>query len=95
MKFMLFVLPTVPGTLEERQNLRPIGRNNEYTDLAARTERIKFASLGLVLPACDPLRVAVLALERPSASQKTMTSIRCSPTRHCRLRNSRSSACAG
>ena len=103
MKFMMFVLPTVPGTLEERQHLRPIGRNNEryqqmlnelrqlvvlaeeagfdvfattehhfhsegyeasvaplllYTDLAARTERIKFASLGLVLPAWDPLRVA-------------------------------------
>jgi luciferase-like monooxygenase len=92
MKFMMFVLPPVPGTLEERQHLRPIGRNNEryqqmlnevrqlvvlaedagfdvfattehhfhsegyeasvaplllYTDLAARTERIKFASLGL------------------------------------------------
>ena len=103
MKFMLFVLPTIPGTFEERRNLRPIGRNNEryqqmleelrklvvlaeqagfdvfsttehhfhsegyeasvaplllYTDLAARTERIKFASLGLVLPAWDPLRVA-------------------------------------
>jgi alkanesulfonate monooxygenase SsuD/methylene tetrahydromethanopterin reductase-like flavin-dependent oxidoreductase (luciferase family) len=103
MKFMIFVLPTVPGTFEERRNLRPIGRNNEryqqmldelrqlvvlaeqagfdvfattehhfhsegyeasvaplllYTDLAARTERIKFASLGLVLPAWDPLRVA-------------------------------------
>jgi alkanesulfonate monooxygenase SsuD/methylene tetrahydromethanopterin reductase-like flavin-dependent oxidoreductase (luciferase family) len=103
MKFMLFVLPTVPATFEERRNLRPIGRNNEryqqmleelrklvvlaeqagfdvfsttehhfhsegyeasvaplllYTDLAARTERIKFASLGLVLPAWDPLRVA-------------------------------------
>ena len=103
MKFMMFVLPTVPGTLEERQALRPIGRNNEryqqmldelrqlvvlaeeagfdvfattehhfhsegyeasvaplllYTDLAARTERIKFASLGLVLPAWDPLRAA-------------------------------------
>jgi alkanesulfonate monooxygenase SsuD/methylene tetrahydromethanopterin reductase-like flavin-dependent oxidoreductase (luciferase family) len=103
MKFMLFVLPTVPGTFEERRSLRPIGRNNEryqqmldelrqlvvlaeqagfdvfattehhfhsegyeasvaplllYTDLAARTERIKFASLGLVLPAWDPLRVA-------------------------------------
>jgi alkanesulfonate monooxygenase SsuD/methylene tetrahydromethanopterin reductase-like flavin-dependent oxidoreductase (luciferase family) len=28
-KFMLFVLPTVPGTLEERRNLRPIGRNTE------------------------------------------------------------------
>jgi alkanesulfonate monooxygenase SsuD/methylene tetrahydromethanopterin reductase-like flavin-dependent oxidoreductase (luciferase family) len=103
MKFMMFVLPTVPGTLEDRQRLRPIGRNNEryqqmldelrklvvlaeeagfdvfattehhfhsegyeasvaplllYTDLAARTERIKFASLGLVLPAWDPLRAA-------------------------------------
>ena len=103
MKFMMFVLPTVPGTFEERRNLRPIGRNNEryqqmldelrqlvvlaeeagfdvfattehhfhsegyeasvaplllYTDLAARTQRIKFASLGLVLPAWDPLRVA-------------------------------------
>jgi len=103
MKFMMFVLPTVPATFEERRTLRPIGRNNEryqqmldelrklvvlaeqagfdvfsttehhfhsegyeasvaplllYTDLAARTERIKFASLGLVLPAWDPLRVA-------------------------------------
>jgi alkanesulfonate monooxygenase SsuD/methylene tetrahydromethanopterin reductase-like flavin-dependent oxidoreductase (luciferase family) len=103
MKLMLFVLPTVPATFEERRNLRPIGRNNEryqqileelrklvvlaeqagfdvfsttehhfhsegyeasvaplllYADLAARTERIKFASLGLVLPAWDPLRVA-------------------------------------
>src|SRR5262245_50109763 len=103
MKFMMFVLPTVPATFEERRKLRPIGRNNEryqqmleelrklvvlaeqagfdvfsttehhfhsegyeasvaplllYTDLAARTERIKFASLGLVLPAWDPLRVA-------------------------------------
>jgi len=103
MKFMLFILPTVPGTFEERRSLRPIGRNNEryqqmldelrqlavladeagfdvfattehhfhsegyeasvaplmlYTDLAARTQRIKFASLGLVLPAWDPLRVA-------------------------------------
>lgn len=29
-----------------------------YTDLAARTKRIKFASLGLVLPTWDPLRVA-------------------------------------
>jgi|SRR6516162_5582353 hypothetical protein len=99
MKFMLLVLPTVPGTLEERRRLRPIGRNNEryqqmleelrklvvfadevgfdcfattehhfhsegyetsvaplllYTDLAARTKRIKFSPLGLVLPAWDP-----------------------------------------
>ena len=29
MKFMLFVLPTVPGTLDDRRRLRPIGRNNE------------------------------------------------------------------
>src|SRR5690349_21892501 len=103
MKFMLFVLPTVPGTLEDRKRLRPIGRNNEryqqmleelrklavladdagfdvmattehhfhsegyetsvaplllYTDLAARTKRIKFGPLGLVLPAWDPLRAA-------------------------------------
>ena len=103
MKFNLFVLPTVPATPEERERLRPIGRNNDrfqemirqmrelaviadqmgfatfsttehhlhsegfeasvaplilYTDLAARTERIKFASLGLVLPTWDPLRVA-------------------------------------
>ena len=103
MKFNLFVLPTIPATFEEREKLRPIGRNNDkyqellkelrdiaqlaedlgfdamsttehhfhsegyeasiaplllYTDLAARTERIKFASLGLVLPTWDPLRVA-------------------------------------
>ena len=103
MKFMLFVLPTVPGTLEDRRNLRPIGRNTEryqqmleelrklavladeagfdvlsttehhfhsegyeasvaplllYADLAARTKRIKFAPLGLVLPAWDPIRAA-------------------------------------
>jgi hypothetical protein len=29
MKFMFFVLPTVPATLEERKRLRPIGRNND------------------------------------------------------------------
>ncbi len=103
MKFNLFLLPTVPATFEEREKLRPIGRNNDkyqellkevrdiaqmaedlgfdalsttehhfhsegyeasiaplllYTDLAARTERIKFASLGLVLPTWDPIRVA-------------------------------------
>jgi alkanesulfonate monooxygenase SsuD/methylene tetrahydromethanopterin reductase-like flavin-dependent oxidoreductase (luciferase family) len=102
-KFQLFVLPTVPATMEERERLRPIGRNNErfqmmieevrtlcgiaddagfdcfsttehhfhsegyeasvaplllYADLAARTKRIKFAPLALVLPAGDPLRVA-------------------------------------
>jgi alkanesulfonate monooxygenase SsuD/methylene tetrahydromethanopterin reductase-like flavin-dependent oxidoreductase (luciferase family) len=103
MKFNFFVLPTVPGTPEERERLRPIGRNNEkiqemiwqlrelaaivdemgfetfsttehhlhsegfeasiaplmfYTDLAARTKRLKFASLGLVLPSWDPIRAA-------------------------------------
>ena len=103
MKFMLFLLPTVPGTLEDRKRRRPIGRNNEryqqmldelrklavfaddagfdvlattehhfhsegyetsvaplliYADLAARTERIKFSPLGLVLPSWDPIRAA-------------------------------------
>lgn len=29
MKFMLFVLPTVPGTLDDRKRLRPIARKNE------------------------------------------------------------------
>ena len=103
MKFMLFVLPTVPGTLDDRKRLRPIGRNNEryqqmldelrklavfadeagfdvisttehhfhsegyetsvaplllYADLAARTKRIKFSPLGLVLPTWDPIRAA-------------------------------------
>jgi alkanesulfonate monooxygenase SsuD/methylene tetrahydromethanopterin reductase-like flavin-dependent oxidoreductase (luciferase family) len=103
MKFMLFVLPTVPATLEEREQLRPIGRNNDryqmmleelrrlavfaddagfdvmsttehhfhsegyecsvaplmlYTDLAARTKRIRFSPLGLVLPTWDPIRCA-------------------------------------
>jgi alkanesulfonate monooxygenase SsuD/methylene tetrahydromethanopterin reductase-like flavin-dependent oxidoreductase (luciferase family) len=103
MKFMLLMLPTVPGTLEDRRRLRPIGRNNEryqqmldelrklvvfadevgfdvfattehhfhsegyetsvaplllYTDLVARTKRIKFSPLGLVLPAWDPIRAA-------------------------------------
>jgi alkanesulfonate monooxygenase SsuD/methylene tetrahydromethanopterin reductase-like flavin-dependent oxidoreductase (luciferase family) len=103
MKFQFFCLPTVPATMEERERLRPIGRNNErfqmmidevrtlctmaddmgfdcfsttehhfhsegyeasvaplilYADLAARTKRIKFAPLALVLPAQDPLRVA-------------------------------------
>jgi alkanesulfonate monooxygenase SsuD/methylene tetrahydromethanopterin reductase-like flavin-dependent oxidoreductase (luciferase family) len=93
----------VPGTLEDRKRLRPIGRNNEryqqmldelrklavfaddagfdvlattehhfhsegyetsvaplliYADLAARTERIKFSPLGLVLPSWDPIRAA-------------------------------------
>ena len=103
MKFLMLALPSIPGTLEDRKNLRPIGRNNEryqqmleelrklvvladdagfdvfattehhfhsegfetsvaplllYADLAARTKRIKFAPLGLVLPAWDPIRAA-------------------------------------
>ena len=29
-----------------------------YADLAARTERIKFSPLGLVLPSWDPIRAA-------------------------------------
>ncbi|WP_214366470.1 LLM class flavin-dependent oxidoreductase [Pseudonocardia sp. H11422] len=103
MKFNLFMLPTVPATFEERERLRPIGRNKEkyqqmleevrtlavmadeagfdalsttehhfhsegfeasvaplllYADLAARTKRIKFAPMALVLPSWDPLRLA-------------------------------------
>ena len=30
MKFMLFVLPTVPATLEDRKRLRPIGRESRF-----------------------------------------------------------------
>jgi len=29
MEFGIFALSTVPGTLAERERLRPIGRNNE------------------------------------------------------------------
>lgn len=103
MKFLLFTLPSVPGTLEDRARLRPIARNRDryqqmlhevrslasmaddagfevfsttehhfhsegfecsvaplllYADLAARTKRIKFAPLALVLPAWDPIRCA-------------------------------------
>ena len=103
MKFMLFVLPTVPGTLEERKRCgRSAATPNAtsrcstscasspcspttpgfdvfattehhfhsegyetsvaplllYADLAARTKRIKFSPLGLVLPAWDPIRAA-------------------------------------
>lgn len=103
MKFMLFILPTVPATFAERRKLRPIGRNNDrvqqmigqvreiatladdagfdvlamtehhfhseglevsvapipfFADLAARTRRIRFASLILALPAWDPIRLA-------------------------------------
>ncbi len=103
MKSMLFMLPTIPATYEERERLRPIGRNVErmqqmlaqvreiaeyadrsgfdaltltehhfhseglevsvapipfLADLAARTRRIKFATLVLALPAWDPIRLA-------------------------------------
>jgi alkanesulfonate monooxygenase SsuD/methylene tetrahydromethanopterin reductase-like flavin-dependent oxidoreductase (luciferase family) len=103
MKFMLFILPTVPASFPERERLRPIGRNNDkvqemigqvreiatmaddfgfdvlsmtehhfhseglevsvapipfFADLAARTRRIKFASLILALPSWDPIRLA-------------------------------------
>jgi len=103
MKFMLFMLPTVPATYEERERLRPIGRNIERTqqmiaevreiaehadalgmdalaltehhfhseglelspapmqflvDLAARTQRIKLATLIMALPTWDPIRLA-------------------------------------
>jgi alkanesulfonate monooxygenase SsuD/methylene tetrahydromethanopterin reductase-like flavin-dependent oxidoreductase (luciferase family) len=30
MKFQLFMLPTIPATLDERREKRPIGRNNEH-----------------------------------------------------------------
>src|SRR4030088_2015664 len=114
MKFMLFVLPTVPGTLEDRKRLRPIGRNNEryqqmldeirqlavfaneagfdvmattehhfhsegyetsvaplllYADLAARTKRLKFSPLGLVLPSWDPIRASAGLAARGRSTQ--------------------------
>ena len=41
MKFDIFCLPTVPGTLEERAALRPIGRNNErYQQMLAELRNI-------------------------------------------------------
>ena len=103
MKSMLFMLPTIPATYEERERLRPIGRNNERTqrmldqvreiavfadqagfdalaltehhfhseglemsvapmiflaDLAARTHRIKLATLVMPLTGWDPIRLA-------------------------------------
>lgn len=103
MKSMLFMLPTIPATYEERERLRPIGRNIERTqqmidqvreiaqyaddagfdalaltehhfhseglevsvapipflaDLAARTKRIKLATLVMALPGWDPIRLA-------------------------------------
>ncbi len=103
MKVMLFAMPTIPATVEERASLRPIGRNTEryqmmiaelralakladeygydafattehhfhtegaeanpnplllFADLAARTERLMFIPLSIVLPAADPIRTA-------------------------------------
>tara|TARA_R110002096_G_scaffold53317_4_gene138613 strand:+ start:472 stop:1686 length:1215 start_codon:yes stop_codon:yes gene_type:complete len=103
MKFMVFMLPTIPASYEERERLRPIGRNVErmqqmldevreiaiyadgagfdalsltehhfhseglevsvapipfLADLAARTQRIKLATLVMALPAWDPIRLA-------------------------------------
>jgi hypothetical protein len=50
MKFNLFILPTVPGTYEERRALRPIGRRNdryqqmlqELRDIAVLAEELGF-----------------------------------------------------
>lgn len=103
MKFMVFMLPTIPATYAEREQLRPIGRHVERTqqmiaqvreiaeradtlgfdalaltehhfhseglelspspmtflvDLAARTCRIKLATLIMALPTWDPIRLA-------------------------------------
>jgi alkanesulfonate monooxygenase SsuD/methylene tetrahydromethanopterin reductase-like flavin-dependent oxidoreductase (luciferase family) len=100
---MLFAMPTIPATIEERRKLRPIGRNTEryqrmleelralataaddygftafattehhfhtegaeanphplllFADLAARTKRLMFIPLSLVLTAADPIRIA-------------------------------------
>ena len=100
---MQFMLPTIPATYEERERMRPIGRNVERTqlmldqireiavyaddagfdalsltehhfhseglempvapipflaDLAARTKRIKLATLVMALPTWDPIRLA-------------------------------------
>lgn len=103
MKFCVFNYPSVPASFEERERLRPIGRNREkyqemlhelreyvvladdlgfdcfsttehhlhsegmelsagslliYADLAARTKRISFAPMAVVLPSNNPIRVA-------------------------------------
>jgi alkanesulfonate monooxygenase SsuD/methylene tetrahydromethanopterin reductase-like flavin-dependent oxidoreductase (luciferase family) len=103
MKHMLFIMPTIPATPEERRAQRPVGRKTELyqkmlsevrelavladqigfdalgmtehhfhsegfeisvapllllADLAARTKRIKFLTLGLVAPTWDPIRLA-------------------------------------
>ena len=103
MKVDLFAMPTVPATFEEREKLRPIGRNTEryqmmleelrklailadelgidafsttehhfhteggelsvnpillFADFAARTKRIMFAPMSVVLTTADPIRVA-------------------------------------
>jgi alkanesulfonate monooxygenase SsuD/methylene tetrahydromethanopterin reductase-like flavin-dependent oxidoreductase (luciferase family) len=103
MKVMLFAMPTIPATIDERRELRPIGRSTEryqrmleelrtlatmaddlgytafattehhfhtegaeanpsplllFADLAARTKRLMFIPLSLVLTAADPIRIA-------------------------------------
>jgi hypothetical protein len=49
MKFMLLMLPTVPGTLEDRKRLRPIGRSNErYQQMLEELRKlVVFADEGL------------------------------------------------
>jgi alkanesulfonate monooxygenase SsuD/methylene tetrahydromethanopterin reductase-like flavin-dependent oxidoreductase (luciferase family) len=52
-KFNLFILPTLPGTFEERERLRPIGHNNdkyqqmlqEVRDLAQMAEDLGFDAM--------------------------------------------------
>ena len=53
MKFNLFVLPTIPGSYEDRRRLRPIARNNEryqqmlteLRDIAVLAEELGFDAL--------------------------------------------------
>lgn len=41
MKFQLFILPTIPGTIEDGERLRPIGRNNErFQEMIDQTRQI-------------------------------------------------------
>ena len=55
MKFMLFVLPTVPATLEERERLRPIGRNNDrYQMMLDELRRLAVFADDAGLTSCPP-----------------------------------------
>jgi len=48
MKFGIFALSTVPGTLAERERLRPIGRNNERVQqMFEELRRSRFARINL------------------------------------------------